>query len=521
MSEAHTDNLMQRGVSEDADPRSAALMTMLRLHWFIRLRWVFFGVALAVLTIERLLVTDVERPRALFVTLIALGAVNLCWTGWSLWLFRLYEGQRLLVCGRLCHVQILANMQVAVDLLLLTFMLRYTGGAQSPLLLFYLFHMAIVALLLDRWQALLQGAWALLLYLTLVIGECLGWFTPATGFFPWHPTGLYADPVGVVAMIGIAGCGIFGMLFFTLHIASGLERRDRELLEANAALRQSQQAIQDLQRRRSRFMQTAAHQLKSPLAVIQTLTDLIRSQIVPPEDVPATCDKIIRRCKDGILQVSELLTLARVQEADPTRHAEAQAHVQQVVTELFERFNPLATGKEIELVCRMPGDGDLHVCVEPQDLKDCVANLLENAIKYTDGPGHVWISVVPKPPTGKAEAVAISVTDTGMGIDPKLLRTVDDTPGHEPVFDAFRRGNNVIAASIPGTGLGLSIVREVVEQAGGHIRVTSRPGHGSSFTLTLPVTRRGGALSARNTRASEVVVEEGEDYPAPVPPEER
>jgi signal transduction histidine kinase len=72
-----------------------------------------------------------------------------------------------------------------------------------------------------------------------------------------------------------------------------------------------------------------------------------------------------------------------------------------------------------------------------------------------------------------------------MGLDPSLAQPADGEPGHEAVFDAFRRGANVIAAGIPGTGLGLSIVREVVEQAGGRIIVSSRPGQGSSFTVAF------------------------------------
>jgi len=61
--------------------------------------------------------------------------------------------------------------------------------------------------------------------------------------------------------------------------------------------------------------------------------------------------------------------------------------------------------------------------------------------------------------------VAVHVGDTGIGVDPSLLKTANGEPGHEPIFDELRRGANVIAAGIPGTGLGPSIVREAVERA--------------------------------------------------------
>jgi len=255
-------------------------------------------------------------------------------------------------------------------------------------------------------------------------------------------------------------------------------------------------------------MQTAAHQLKSPLAAIQTMIELIRSKLVPPEALPGTCEKIIHRCQDGIIQVTELLTLARVQEADPVRHRQSQSDVRETVYELFARFRPLAEGKQIELSCSVPREEDLSVCVDPRDLRDCIGNLIENAIKYTPSSGSVKVTVMPERCNGRLMAVLVNVTDTGMGIDPGLVSSPDGEPGHEAVFDAFRRGPNVIAAGIPGTGLGLSIVREVVEQAGGRIVVSSCPGEGSSFTITFPSPS--GVTSQpeiRNTRASEVVLE--------------
>lgn len=504
------------------DPRTVAAIAMLRSLWFIRLRWIFLVGAVAVLALERFVAVGAQRPPALGVLLISLGAVNLVWTGLVRLHFRPVLASAAPTRGPLKQLIAFANAQVAVDLLLLTAILRYTGGVENPLAIFYLFHMAIVSLLLRHWQALLQGVWALVLYAVLVIGEWQQWFTPHYAFLADYPVGLYAHTDFVWAVLVVVTCGVFGTLYFTLHLAHELDEQKRELQRANAALRQSQQAVQDLQRRRSRFMQTAAHQLKSPLAVIQTLTELIRSRIVPPEAVPGTCDKIIRRCQDGIVQVGELLTLARVQEADPARHRQAEADVCAAVDELCNRFGPLAESKQIRLVCDLPKDSALTVCVDPRDLRDCLGNLIENALKYMDKPGEVTVTVTPKCSDSQLIAVAVTVTDRGMGIDPSLLRPASGEPGQEPIFDAFRRGVNVIAAGIPGTGLGLSIVREIVEQAGGRILVTSRPGRGTSFTVTFPVRAAlGDQPQVRDTRASEVVLEAPQGDSAPPAPPDR
>ncbi len=488
-------------------PRAAALVTMLRLHWFIRLRWVFLVAAVVVLAIERLALPEVQRPLlGLIVVLAVLGGVNLGWMALSHLLFRRFREEISSAPRR--YVELFANAQIAVDLLLLTCILRFTGGVENPAAIFYLFHMAIIALLLQRWQAILNGIWALTLYAVLVIGEWREWIAPHYSFLPQCTIELHNMPEFVFSSLAIMACGILGTLYFTLQIARRLQTREQALRNANEALRTSQIAIQDLQERRSRFMQTAAHQLKSPLAVIQTLTELIRGKIVPPEAVVGTCGKIIHRCREGIAQVTELLTLARVQEGDPTRHGRSEADVCAVVQRLCEHFKPLAEEQKIALTWQLPDDRGLRVSVDQQDLRDCAGNLIENALKYTPGPGSVTVRVaVEKPPHGP-EQVTITVTDTGMGINPEVLVSEDGTPGQAPIFDAFRRGNNALTAGIPGTGLGLSIVREVVEQAGGRIRVTSRPKEGSTFTVAFPTRRASaGGPAVRDTRAGEIVLE--------------
>lgn len=492
------------------DPRAAALVTMLRLRWFIRLRWVFLAAAIVVLALERFILAH-ERPFGLAIVLFTLAGVNLAWMVVSYYVLRQFHEDVEPLRTGLNRVACFANAQVAADLFLLTGILRYTGGTENPLSIFYLFHMAITPLLLRPWQAMLQGVWAILLYSGLAIGEWQGWLTPHWNFLPHHAFGLYAQPMFVLANLVVVACGVCGTLYFTLQIAERLAARERQLREANAALRRSQTAIQDLQRRRSRFMQTVAHQLKGPLAVIQTLAELIRTNAVQPEAVPRTCEKIIRRCQEGIQQVGELLTLARLKEADAARHGRSNTDVREVVLELCERYQPLAEQEGIELIRRLPKEGALEVRVDPQDLSDCLGNLIDNAIKYTPGPGSVSITVSLEPSPEAPAAISIAVTDTGMGFDPEILRATDGGPGHEPVFEAFRRGNNVLTAGIPGTGLGLSIVREIVAQAGGRIRVTSRPNEGSNLTVTFPAWREATRQPpVRDIGVSAVVLEQSQ-----------
>ncbi len=484
--------------------RAEALVSLVRLRWFIHLRWLMLLGLCAILMLERWNVGEWRRPSGLAWILGVLLAVNLFWWGLSWFLLRRIElagresrnaetSKRRNVetskaesRGLTCDVEdasairvavSYANAQIAVDLLLLTGILRYAGGVENPMAIFYMFHMAIAPLLLAPWQAFLQGAWAFLLYCLLGFGELLGWLTPHYCFLPFAPSpALYAEPEYVWVMVVVVGSGMFGTLYFTLRIAARLDERERVLRRVNAALRRSQAAVQELQRRKSQFMKTAAHQLKSPLAIIQTQVNLLRDGLVPEESQPGIYQKVITRCRLAIEQVTDLLTFARIQDSDPDRHRESRADLAEVVREHCERNEPLAESKKLEFTCEVLGDGGWIVQVDPRDLGDVVGNLIDNAIKFTESGGKVSVQV-----TGTGDSVSVTVVDTGIGMPLDTQREM---------FDSYRRGNLALEAGIYGSGLGLSIVRAVVEQAGGEIIVRSRPGEGSRFTIVLPTVVR-------------------------------
>ena len=107
------------------------------------------------------------------------------------------------------HALLYANAQVSIDLLLLTLILRCTGGVESPMAIFYLFHMAIGSLLLKASHAVLQGIWATALYAVLGIGELVGWIHPHYAFLPGlAEIGLFNRPQYVAVAITVLGSGV-------------------------------------------------------------------------------------------------------------------------------------------------------------------------------------------------------------------------------------------------------------------------------------------------------------------------
>lgn len=464
--------------------RVRVLQALVERQWFIHLRWLFASAATLILLVEASRSGASPRPRAIWYCILILVGANAIWSVLSARIrFRLRTdpasaSSRAAVVGFI-------NAQMIVDLILLSAIVRYSGGVVNPLAVFYVFHMLLAALLLRPANALAQGVIAMSLYAAVTVGECAGWLVPHHAFLP-STTGsmIHRDWGYVLSGLGALTAGLFGTLYFTLQVSSRLDEQESELRQAHRGLIESQRAIETLQARRLRFLQTAAHQLKSPITGVEMLAGLIRDRIVVGDAVFGVTDRIARRCREGIAQVTELLTLARVESAAPDRHRTARTSVSPLIRRAVARFADQARIKGVELNGEIPDPLDDLVAVDERDLEDCIVNLLDNAVKYTATGGRVGARV-----SANGTDVCVEVTDSGMGI----------ARGTEAeLFEPYRRGEAALAAGIPGTGLGLTIVKEVMDQAGGAVEVASEVGLGSRFTLRLPRVRvETGPLSVR------------------------
>jgi len=467
---------MQRLLFPHGEFRASALMAMIRHRWFTRLRWIMVVAGTVLLLMDRGLVPSFPRPQGIFVSFGVLALVNVVWELLTNRILRGFDVEKAPTPRQLQTLVRFANAQMVVDLLALTTILRFSGGIENPMSVFYLFHMLISALLLKPFNALLQGAWAIVLFGGLGFGECMGWIWPHYPFLPCIADAtLHSEWVYVLSGIAILGVGVIGTLYFTLQISSRLDEQERKLYETNQDCRRSHDAIQLLQERRSRFMRTAAHQLKSPLTGIQMLAGLIRDGVAVGDTANTTIGRIIDRCQEAIKQVNELLELERIEQTEPAHHQSASTSVADLLMRAELRFADQARAKGITLQIDVRGCRDASVAVDLDDLEACVTNLMDNAIKYTAAGGSVRVFA-----GADNNRVTVSVADSGIGIAEDSL---------ENIFEPFRRGNEALAGNIPGSGLGLTIVREVMDQVGGRVEVRSTVGSGSEFRLVFPRRR--------------------------------
>ena len=226
------------------------------------------------------------------------------------------------------------------------------------------------------------------------------------------------------------------------------------------------------------FVATVSHELRTPLAVIRSAAQNLAAGIVSGSDQARQYGTLIddegRRLGEMVEQV---LTLAGL-ESGRRLQAVRPVDVRALVDAELEACGPScdAAGIAVEVTAGEDQPGSGAVMADEVALRRALHNLIGNAIKH--GFDGKWIGVrVSTAPVKDGREVRIAVSDRGRGID------VADLPH---VFEPFHRGRYAIEQQIQGSGLGLNLVKRIVDAHGGSVCVESTPGHGATFTISLP-----------------------------------
>ncbi|MCK4794525.1 MAG: HAMP domain-containing protein [Desulfobacteraceae bacterium] len=212
------------------------------------------------------------------------------------------------------------------------------------------------------------------------------------------------------------------------------------------------------------FVADASHELRSPLTVIKGNLDLLRRNI-SKADRQESLRALEAETARMIKIVNDLLLLAEV---DSSQLEKKEAVTLKGILEgELERARSLAGNRKLVI----QRQEDLVVRGDVQRLKQLLGNLIDNAMKYTPGDGTVTLALF-----RDGNWACVEVSDTGTGIAPQHL---------PHIFDRFYRVDKARSQNRGGAGLGLTIAKEIAEQHGGTITVTSQPGKGSTFTVRL------------------------------------
>jgi heavy metal sensor kinase len=221
-----------------------------------------------------------------------------------------------------------------------------------------------------------------------------------------------------------------------------------------------------------RFTADASHELKTPLTVLRAGVERAITTPNLPQDALAALEETLQEIKRMTELVDALLTLARADEGIAPLHREP-VDLRGIVEEVQETGELLAEQAGVTMSVATPAE-PMVVSVDASRIRQLILNLVTNAVKYTPAGGSVRMQLGPA--NGR---VTLSVADTGIGI------AAGDLPH---IFDRFWRADSARTRTgeRPGAGLGLAICKWIAEAHGGQIDVVSRPGRGTTFTVTLP-----------------------------------
>jgi signal transduction histidine kinase len=231
-------------------------------------------------------------------------------------------------------------------------------------------------------------------------------------------------------------------------------------------------------RLQSDFVAAVSHEFRTPLASLRQLTENLLDGRVTTDDRRAAYYRAQARATGRLHRLVEgLLDFGRM-EAGVLRYRLEPLEVGDLVHSTVEEFRQdhADRGHQVELTL---GDGLPAINGDREALTRALWNLLDNAVKYSPGAPTIWVEAA-----RDKDAVAVRVRDAGLGIG------ADE---EKEIFRKFHRGSAAHTAGVKGTGIGLAMVQHIVRAHGGHVRLESAPGAGTTFTIVLPTGRDQGS----------------------------
>jgi signal transduction histidine kinase/CheY-like chemotaxis protein len=267
----------------------------------------------------------------------------------------------------------------------------------------------------------------------------------------------------------------FEMMLRGAREANALLKRLNATLEQRVQERTA--ALREADRRKDEFLAVLAHELRNPLAAVRNALQLMRLAGDDAGVVGPARDVLERQVRHLVRLIDDLMDVSRITRGKielRTERLGLAAAVQSAVE--ISRPHIDAAGHTLEVA--LPA-GPVDVQADPLRLAQVVANLLNNAAKYTEPGGRIWLSA-----TREDDRAVLRVRDTGIGIPADMLPRV---------FDPFVQAPSAAGRAQGGVGIGLTLVKGLVELHGGSVEAHSAgPGQGSEFVVRLPLAPEGG-----------------------------
>lgn len=354
-------------------------------------------------------------------------------------------------------VNLLNYFRIALDLLVTTLMIHFSGGVDSSFYMLYFTDLATTALFFGSSMGIFMSGHAIIFYSTNNLLEALK-------VIPHYqiailPTIIYTDP-------GYFLLKSFSLFFIAIALIYAMSYLSIKLHE-------KQLEIEKLSSDKINFMNMVAHELRSPLTSIQEYVSLILEGLTgqDPETQQKALTIIQKQAKRITDMVNDLLNLAHI-EHQTIRFKIQNLSINSLIDSALTEMQPQIDANQIKILKELP-DKLPKIYGNENNLIEVIINLLSNAIKFSNKGDSIIITA-----KKAKDQIQVSVKDKGMGISHQDI---------SHIFQKFYRSSLQEKYKQKGTGLGLALSKAIIERHGGHIWVESEgPNKGSTFYFTLP-----------------------------------
>ncbi len=417
--------------------------------WLIKLRWISTGAALIFSFLAKALLPDVIHLGNLLYVVIALAAINFIY-------YRYIYSTPPQTLGR---EEKLVLIQIVLDLILLTFLIHYSGGLENPFYFFYIFHIIIASTIFDKpRQPFLVAGVAVILLTFVALAEHVGLI------HHYQINQNYFTPIHLT----LALLGFYVTIFVSSYIGVTLMNRHRKV--KNLIYEQNQE-LEKSAEEKTKFFRFVSHELKSPTVAVQSSINVVLD--VLGGDLQEKAREMLERARGRTNQMLEIVKdLVDLSYDQPISGNQGEmVNPCDYLGTFVENERPRADEKNVEII--------QNICSERSDLlidrfilEKIFSNLLSNAIRYTPSGGTVNVETAVE-----KGFWLFKITDTGIGMS---------KADQNHVFDEFFRAENAKKFEAVGTGLGLNIVKKMVDQLGGNIKLESALNKGTRVTVRIP-----------------------------------
>ncbi|RYD50963.1 MAG: response regulator [Sphingobacteriales bacterium] len=266
------------------------------------------------------------------------------------------------------------------------------------------------------------------------------------------------------------------------QINDELEERNNAVETARLAVLEKAQELEVTSRYKSEFLANMSHELRTPLNSVLILAKLLQENAAHNlTDKQVEYAGVIHKSGNDLLNlINDILDLSKI-EAGKTDFLFEPVPTESILRDIRAPFEVIAQDKGVAFRTTITPDAQETLQTDKARLEQILKNLLSNAFKFTPKGGQVTFNIErPVNAAGQpiSDSIAFVVKDTGIGIP-------EDK--HRVIFEAFKQADGSTSRKYGGTGLGLSISRELARKLGGEIHLSSEPGHGSTFSVVLPL----------------------------------